>query len=133
LLGCTFFLAGGLLLSLPFYGGDFCLWVDGWNFDPRFATLLSSGALFFMPSAALGAISPMLFVIGSHDELKAGRRVGNLYAVSTLGSIAGTLGGAFYLVTVMGTRASIMLLGLVCLVLGLCVFWVRQVFWPESR
>lgn len=118
LLGGTFFLAAGLLLTLPGYSGELCLWIDGWNLDPRLAALLAATALFFLPAAAMGAISPMLFVLGAHDARRFGRRVGNLYAVSTLGSIVGTLGGAFYLVTVMGTRSSILLLGGICLLLG---------------
>jgi hypothetical protein len=120
LLFASFAVSGLLLLSLPWYGSSLSLWIDGQDLDPRTATLFASLLLFFLPSAAMGAISPMLFVIGAGDLLRPGRRVGDLYAVSTLGSILGTLGGAFYLVTALGTRSTMWLLGSICL--GLAIF-----------
>ncbi len=77
--------------------------------------VLLSFLLFFLPSFFLGMISPVAVKLAVLDLATAGRVVGQIYAVSTLGSIAGTFVTGFYLVANFGTRRTLVGAGLVLL------------------
>jgi MFS family permease len=66
--------------------------------DPRYGSLASCFSLFFLPAIASGTISPYAVRILVRDAGTSGRRAGNLYFVSTVGSSAGTLLTSFFLV-----------------------------------
>jgi predicted membrane-bound spermidine synthase len=59
--------------------------------------------LFSVPSFLLGIVSPYAVKLKVKDLGYAGRTVGNLYAVSTIGSIAGTFAAGFFLIPFLGT------------------------------
>lgn len=54
--------------------------------------------LFGPPSAVLGTISPYLTKIAAVDPARIGQASGSIYAASTVGSIAGTFVGGFWLI-----------------------------------
>jgi hypothetical protein len=57
--------------------------------------------------------------LAAHDLSKIGKKVGGLYAVSSLGSIFGTFFTAFYLIEVRwGVRATIRYEGILLIVLA---------------
>jgi hypothetical protein len=66
--------------------------------DPRFGSLLSAIALFFVPTFFSGMVSPYAVRLLVQDRNSSGRHAGQLYFVSTFGSAAGTLLTSFYLV-----------------------------------
>jgi hypothetical protein len=66
--------------------------------DPRIGSLITCFLLFFAPAILSGMISPYAVRLLVHDEASSGRSAGFLYFVSTVGSSAGTLMTAFYLV-----------------------------------
>ena len=74
----------------------------GWAFDtlpdPRAGSLFASLALFFLPAAASGMISPYAVRVIVQDTASSGRSAGYLYFFSTLGSSLGTLATSFFLV-----------------------------------
>jgi len=55
-------------------------------------------AMFLLPSLVLGCVSPLVARLAIHELSRAGRTVGSIYAVSTLGSIVGTVGTGFWLI-----------------------------------
>jgi spermidine synthase len=60
---------------------------------------LLAAILFFAPaSSALGMVSPYLLKIAASDPNRIGRTSGGIFAASTLGSIAGTFLGGFWLI-----------------------------------
>jgi predicted membrane-bound spermidine synthase len=69
--------------------------------------------LFFVPSFLLGMISPVAVKLAVRDLDTTGSVVGKIYALSTLGSIAGTFMTGFYLVARFGTRATVIGVGVV--------------------
>jgi predicted membrane-bound spermidine synthase len=75
--------------------------------------------LFFLPAFFLGMISPVAVRLAVRDLESAGRTVGRLYALSTLGSIAGTFFTGFYLVATFGTRATLTGTGVALIVTAL--------------
>ena len=67
------------------------------------AALLSSIVLFAPAGVGLGMITPYLVRLNLQNIEKSGSTVGNLYAVSTLGSISGTFLAGYYLIPFFGT------------------------------
>ncbi len=62
-------------------------------------------ALFFIPCAIMGAISPVVAKLAVHDLATTGATVGKIYAAGTLGSIVGTFATGFVLISRFGTHA----------------------------
>jgi predicted membrane-bound spermidine synthase len=75
--------------------------------------ILLSFVLFFLPAFFLGMISPVAVKLAVRDVETAGSVVGKIYALSTLGSIAGTFVTGFYLVARFGTRTTLVGVGVV--------------------
>jgi spermidine synthase len=113
----AFLLAAGLLvLVMPRYGPGICDRVSRDMLSVRAGSLLACLALFLLPGALMAVTSPYVVRLTARTVEGVGRTAGAVYAVSTIGSIAGTLGTAFYLIPAIGTRALLHLLG------GLLVF-----------
>lgn len=91
----------------------------------RFGPLAGASTLFLLPSVLLGAVTPFAVRLEAGDASTAGRTAGRLYAVGTLGSIAGALGVAFVLLDRFGVRAILFQLAAVQAALGAasCVPW----------
>ena len=76
-------------------------------------SLLISIILFAPASFLLGTVSPYAVRLRMKDVEKAGGTSGNLYAVSTFGSIVGTFLAGFYLIPHFGTFFSLILLSII--------------------
>lgn len=111
LLGRLVVAAGGLVALLPFVtspvldratalGGP----ATGTVFGPFLATLL----LFAPPVLVLGLISPLAVRLAMDDVSSAGSVAGRLYALSTMGSLAGVFLPAFVLIPALGTRRTLL-------------------------
>ena len=61
-------------------------------------TIIATLTLFAVPSALLGMVSPYAVRLKIKDVTTSGRTVGNLYAISTIGSIVGTFAAGFLLI-----------------------------------
>ena len=78
--------------------------------------VILSFLLFFLPAFFLGMISPVAVKLAVSDLATTGQVVGRIYALSTLGSIAGTFTTGFYLVAKYGTRNTLIGVGIVLVV-----------------
>ncbi len=65
--------------------------------------VFSAVVLFALPAVLLGAVSPYAARMAMKKVESSGRTVGNLYAVSTFGSIVGTFLAGFYLIPNFGS------------------------------
>lgn len=109
LLSWLFLVASVLCMSV--------LWLDGIASSQQRPDSLSwpawvvcvVGMVFFLPSMALGTISPVVASLALSQSHKVGRTVGNVYAWGALGSIIGTFLGGFVLIDTLGTRAIVAL------------------------
>lgn len=90
------------------------------QFSLNTTAVLSSLILFFPTSLLLGMVSPYTVKLKMHSVHTSGSTVGSLYALSTIGSIAGTFFAGFYLIPSFGTTRLLYTLA-VCL-LALSVF-----------
>lgn len=94
----------------------------------RVFSVVSAAIMFALPSTLLGMVSPYCIRLRMHAVEDSGATVGSLYALSTLGSIAGTFGAGFWLISVLGSLNLVMLVA-GCLVLLALVVMGRRVPW----
>lgn len=76
----------------------------------RSASVLGAIILFAPASMFLGTISPYAIRLKMTDVKTSGSTVGNLYAISTIGSIVGTFLAGFYLISVFGNTKLLLIL-----------------------
>ncbi|MCX5683212.1 MAG: fused MFS/spermidine synthase [Planctomycetota bacterium] len=89
--------------------------------DMRWPALLAGTLLFGLPAILLGMVSPYAARLFVREMPQMGTHLGQVYGVSTVGSILGTLGTAFYLISLMGTRSLLSMNGAVLVGLGLAL------------
>ncbi|MBI5205037.1 MAG: fused MFS/spermidine synthase, partial [Nitrospirae bacterium] len=109
---------GLLLLTFPLYSGSVSDWLFMKDMGVRMSPLIASSILFLIPSVFLGIVSPYtakLMICSLHTS---GKTIGTLYALSTFGSIIGTLLTSFYLITLTGVNALIMGQGVLLIVVA---------------
>lgn len=93
-----------LLALLPTFAEPVANAFVDFAWDVRLQVLAVSMALFFLPVALLSAASPFAIRLLLSSQERGGRTAGTVIAVSTAGSIVGTLGTVFYLIATFGTR-----------------------------
>jgi spermidine synthase len=100
-------LAQGLLLFAGLrLAGGLAAWTGGSPAGP----LLAAAVLFGPPGVLLATVSPWAVRLAARDLGHLGDTAGRLYALSTLGSLAGTLGATFLLIPYLELRPSLALL-----------------------
>jgi len=114
-LGAMILLPAFLFITFPLYSLIISDSVFDLDLGVRSGPFLASLCLFFLPSVFLGAVSPYAARLTICSVHTSGSTVGSLYALSTLGSIAGTLLTSFYLITVAGVQSLIMAQGVLLL------------------
>ena len=114
--------AGILILLVPVLQEPVGLFLSGLEWDIRLLALLAVSAYFLAPSILMGMVSPYVVKLKTTQLAVLGRSAGNIYAVSTLGSISGAFLVSFVLITTFGTRAillgsgsALLLVALLCL------------------
>lgn len=90
---------------------------------------LLAAALFFLPSAVLGMVAPVVVRLSLADLSRAGHTVGKLYACSALGSIVGTFATGYVLIAAFGTRTIILGVGSTLVLLALLFGGLGRPVW----
>jgi hypothetical protein len=114
-----------LFIAFPVYGTLFSDWIFENDLGMRLSPLAASVVLFFLPAVFLGAVSPYtvkMLMSGMHNS---GRTVGTLYALSTLGSIFGTLITSFYLISLAGVKTLIMFQGVLLMAMAVPLLFMK--------
>jgi spermidine synthase len=100
--------AAGLLALVPFVAAPFLRIsveaLDRVEAGAFVGSLLAVLALVATPVLLLGAVAPYAVRLSVRTVEEAGRVAGRLYAISTLGSLAGTFLSALVLIPLVGTR-----------------------------
>lgn len=105
--------------------------------DPLSRATLSAGmtiygalavamGLFFLPSIALGMVSPYVVKLGVMETQRLGNQVGKFYSVSTFGSIIGTLATTFILIPAFGAMDILIALGVMLGLLAAVTFIISK-------
>jgi spermidine synthase len=89
----------------------------------RGGAFTSALALFTFPLTALAMVGPYVIKRATHNLSGVGTVAGSVYAVSTVGSVAGTLLLGFSLLPMFGTKAILATLSLLLAVLAALVAW----------
>ena len=87
----------------------------------RWQALGAATILFGLPTLLLGMVATYAARLFVHAMPKMGTGVGQVYGVSTVGSIVGTLGTSFYLITWIGTQGILRSNGILLVCLGLAL------------
>ncbi|MFB3817341.1 MAG: fused MFS/spermidine synthase [Candidatus Methylomirabilales bacterium] len=115
-------LPGVIIALLPFVYPGLNRAIAGGDMGARLGPLVASVILFLVPSVFLGMISPFAVRLQARAVASVGSTAGGLYAVSTAGSIAGTLLTAFYLIAIAGVANIVHGLGLTLLAVAGALF-----------
>ncbi len=94
-------LAGVALAALELGGARLVAWMGDWTGGAPAGTLLAAAVLFGPVSVLLATISPYAIRLAAGDLARIGGTAGGLYAISTVGSLAGALGCTFGLIPFM--------------------------------
>jgi spermidine synthase len=81
-------------------------WSDAPGFVQGVQVSLSAGAL-LLPTLLIGATFPCAVAVAARSAGRAGRDVGHIYAVNTVGAIVGTVLAGFVLIPALGVHAAL--------------------------
>lgn len=118
--------SGAWTFFMAWKGHPIMFRVADWIDDPRWGPCMAATLLLAPPAFGLSGVLPALLRLSIADMGHLGRSTGGMIAVSTVGSLAGTWGTAFYLLSWMGSMRLMAGLGAVQLLLGI-VWWWRAV------
>ncbi|MDD3284914.1 MAG: fused MFS/spermidine synthase [Patescibacteria group bacterium] len=113
-MGITFFIKDFLLINLQIIFSDI-----------RVSSIIASFILFSPVSVLLGMVSPYVVKLKIESLDNSGSIVGNLYSISTAGSIIGTFISGFYLIPKFGTNKILIIL-LITLVIILLMLIMKK-------
>lgn len=115
---CYLLLGAGIwLLLIPWF--KYPLLEVSEPFGLRFAVLLVSFLLFAPPLTLLGMVSPYAIRIRALSLNEVGRTAGDLYAVSTIGSVIAALLTGFFLIPSFGVQRLLVLIGMTLIITAL--------------
>lgn len=84
------------------------------------AIILLTAALFFLPSLFVGIVAPILTKLAVDQEPGShGRVIGRMYALGTLGSIAGTLAAGYVFISWIGSAGTVITVAALYAILAL--------------
>jgi spermidine synthase len=104
-------LAGALFQTLLLFGGiPLAAWLSRATGVSPLGTLATTTVLFGPPSVFLATVSPFAIRLAARDLAHLGDTAGRLFAVSTAGSLVGTLAATFLLIPYLPLRPILALL-----------------------
>jgi spermidine synthase len=114
--------AAGLLALVPFVAGPFLRTsveaLDSVSAGAFAGSLLGVLGLIAVPVLLLGTVAPYAVRLSVRSVEEAGRVSGRLYAISTLGSLAGVFAAALVLIPFAGTRRTFLVFALLLAIVG---------------
>lgn len=95
--------------------------------DPFLYQSIRASTAFFLllpPTAMMGATLPLVVQHFATSDAVLGARLGHFYSSNTIGALAGTLIGGFFLLPVLGVYRTGVTTALVNLAIGICSLWL---------
>jgi spermidine synthase len=128
ILAFVIFLAGGLVSLTILLQNIILSFIAQSPLILEFKSLLAAILLFAPASVLLGFVTPYAVKLKMEDLKDAGKTVGRLYALSTVGSILGTFLAGFFLIPFVGSTRTLYLIGgsLIGLSILLTPFAIKQ-------
>ena len=122
ILGASFF-----VLIIPIIHIHVSMIIVNWDMGLRISSLIACISFFMIPSVLNGMITPYVIKLNANRLKTIGQTVGNIYAVSTIGSVSGALLVSFYLIPNIGTRAILYLAGILLIFTSLLSFLMDKI------
>jgi len=120
-LGAAVLIGSAFILALPSFSTVLLEALLDAIDDIKAGSLISAFVLMFFPVAFYGAYSPFAIRLLLRSMQASGGVSGSVYAISTAGSIVGTLGTTFFLIPAIGTRTITFTLGATGVACGLAL------------
>lgn len=117
-------IAGVWIALIPWLRIPVFAWAGSMGLRP--AVLFVAFILFFPPLALLGMVSPYAIKLKAKSLDVVGRTAGNLYAVSTLASVAAAVVTGFFLIPNIGVTRLIFLTGVLLITVALAGLTLRR-------
>lgn len=103
------------------------------DLGPRTGSLAAAAAIYFIPSLLLAMVSPLGVRLAARAGMAGlGRSTGNLYAISTAGSIAGTLATSFWLIPALSLEPLVVWTGMALVAVSLLALLLRPEAMPDD-
>jgi len=102
--------AGVWVLGIPWLKGPVVHVAAGWGL--RTAVLVAASLLFFPPLALLGMVGPYAIRLATRSVDEVGRVAGDLFAISTLASVAAAVATGFLLIPTLGVNRLLILVAI---------------------
>lgn len=113
--------SGIMVLIIPFIQ-DYILYTTATLISSiKIGAIVSSILLFFVPSMFFGFFSPIIIKLKMNDLENVGTTSGKIYALATIGSLAGTFLGGFFLLPAFGSTELLFILAAIIFLLILVV------------
>jgi spermidine synthase len=125
-LGAAVLIGSAFVLALPAFATPMLEALLDAIDDIKAGSLVSAFAIMFFPVAFYGAYSPFAIRLLLRSTTSSGGVSGAVYAISTAGSIVGTLGTTFFLIPAIGTRTITYTLGAAGIVCGMALMACRR-------
>lgn len=110
------------IAGVAFFNEIILILVEKFVRDIRYGAVLASLILFTCPSILLGMVSPYAVRLKIKAVDESGQTVGLLYAISTIGSIAGTFLTGFVLLAYFGTTSILLSLSIFLLLASILAY-----------
>lgn len=121
ILSLILLISGMLILATNIFKASILQLFTTLNLDVRWTALFASLLIFAPASTFMGMVTPYLVKLNLKNLDNSGQTVGNLYAISTAGSIIGTFLTGYYLLAAFGTTNILFLLSVIMVLLSLMV------------
>jgi len=121
-LGINIMAAGLWVCAMPFFVEPVCDGIFNLGLDEKWGSLLAALVLFGIPTLLLGTVSPTAVRWLTTRASESGLNAGFVLAFSTMGSFAGSVVTAFYLV-VLSIRYTLGVSGVVLVMLGAAILF----------
>ena len=129
-LGGILAIGSSLVVAMPFVYGSICAVIVDLDLGPKLGPLLATAALMSPSVLTFSGVSPFLINVLTTTRREAGFSAGLVLALSTAGSIAGTILTSFYLIDVFRVSRILIGLGSVCFITAIAVI-VIGAFQPD--
>jgi len=116
-------LTAGVLIGTTTFIKDFVMiMIQEGISDIRIGSIIGAIILFALPSVLLGMVSPYAVKLKMNNLDTSGKTVGNLYAISTTGSIVGTFSAGFFLIPFLGSTKILSLLAILLIIVSSLIY-----------
>lgn len=116
--------SGGWTFLIAWSNQPILFEIETFTQDPRWGPCLAATALLAPPAFGLSGVLPAMLRLAVADMEHVGFHAGRMIALSTVGSLAGTWGTAFFLLSWIGSQSLVAWLG--GIQVGLAILWLLK-------